>query len=296
MTRKKRNLLFVGLIAILGIVFLCMMKFGKYWQEQKSIDLGNKIKESWKPTSLVSLTNLQEVAASIESIMARGTNTHLISDRQMKALKKQIQNCLETYSQGDFNKFVEFRMPCGKGVNTVFNQEELKRYKNFLPAAAEVARNFAENPSAIPEEYHKEIQRYSLSTSMNVWKYMWLVGSLSRYKASGGKLYCNDCWTDISPDQSWVTISELPLSALYFAKQAGTFGIGNSPPDINLSPPKGRNESTPKMYAAVRLHVNTNRKIGSHPFFIIFALTTKPECWIPVAFVSAYHQGTNYIF
>ena len=95
--------MFVGLIAILGIVFLSMMKFGKYWQEQKSIDLGNKIKESWKPTSLVNLTNLQEVTTSIESIMARGTNTHLISDRQTKALKKQIQNCLETYSQGDFN-------------------------------------------------------------------------------------------------------------------------------------------------------------------------------------------------
>ena len=172
----------------------------------------------------------------------------------------------------------------------------MKRYKNFLPAAAEVARNFAENPLAIPAEYRKEIQRYSLSTSMDVWKYMWIVGSLARYKASGGNLYCNDCWTDISPDQSWVTISELPLSALYFAKQAGTLGIGNSPPDIKLSPPKRRNESTPKMYAAVRLHVNTNRKIGAHPFFIVFALTTKPECWIPVAFVSAYYQGTNYIF
>ena len=67
-----------------------LVKFGKYWQEQESIDLGNKIKESWKPTYLVSLTNFQEVARSIESIMDRDTNIHLISDRQIIVLKNQI--------------------------------------------------------------------------------------------------------------------------------------------------------------------------------------------------------------
>lgn len=98
MTKKQRKFFLIGIVLLLSTGYFGLVKFGKYWQEQKSIDLGNKIKESWKPTSLVNLTNLQEVATSIESIMARGTNTHLISDRQTKALKKQIQNCLETYS------------------------------------------------------------------------------------------------------------------------------------------------------------------------------------------------------
>ena len=119
MTRKKRNLLFVGLIAILGIVFLSMTKFNSRWRIKQAVKKEERTREVWKEAPFIGLTDHQKVSEAIDSIMLRGTNIHLINPKQTKALKMQIQNCLEAYSQGDFNKFVEFRMPCGQGINTV---------------------------------------------------------------------------------------------------------------------------------------------------------------------------------
>lgn len=93
--------------------------------------------------------------------MLRSTNVHLLNPKQTKALKMQIRNCLEAYSQGDFNKFVEFRMPCRQGINTVSDPVEMAAYN--LPAAEKVPDIFPkiqareEIPELIPREFDNYI-------------------------------------------------------------------------------------------------------------------------------------------
>ena len=296
MTGKKRNLLFVGLIAILGIVFLCMTKFNSRWRIKQAVKKEERTRKVWKEAPFISLTDHQKVSEAIDSIMLRGTNIHLINPKQTKSLKMQIQNCLEAYSQGDFNKFVEFRMPCGQGINTVFDPVEMAAYN--LPAAEKIPGILEKIQAreAIPEPILREFDNYSTSSPMSIWKYRWLLGGLIRYKASGGRVWCTDCWTGFSPEKSWVLISDLPQSAIQFANEVRTSGIFTDPPDLKLSPPKGNNDSTPKMYAVVRLHVDTKLKVSAHPIFVVFILTTKPECWQPMSFVSCYYIGTKYMF
>ncbi|MCS1407717.1 MAG: hypothetical protein M2R45_00877 [Verrucomicrobia subdivision 3 bacterium] len=303
MAEKRKKLLFVGATAVLAVGFWGLMKFGSYWKLQRAIARVKQTEENWRQTSLISLTNLQEVAASIDTMMARGTNVHLLNRRQTAALKRQIQNCLLTYSRGDFDQFVKFRMPCGKGVNTIFNKEELAEYKRRLPTPERVAQVLAENPSGVREEYGDEVadelRHYSLSTPMDIWKYMWMTGKSRRFKESGTKIYCMDCWTGFSPDQSWITVSELPLSAWVLAVSADYAAVNRFKSDTKLAPPKGNNDSTPKMYAVTRLHVkipSDDPDVPPHPYYVLFALTTRPECWIPLSFVVSYDKMPQYIF
>ncbi|MCS1407713.1 MAG: hypothetical protein M2R45_00873 [Verrucomicrobia subdivision 3 bacterium] len=297
MTERQKKLLFVGVVSVLAIVFTTITKFSATWRKQQAIAREEAREDSWKSASFINLTDFQKVAGGVDEMMSKGTNVHLLSEQQMVALKSRIRSCLDAYSQGDFGKYLDFRMPCGRGIVT-FDEAEIKKYKYNLPSRGklqEVIEKIQANRD-IPKTSLKELQRYSLSNSLDVWKYQWILGGLIRYTASGGRVWCTDCWTGFSPDESWVHINELPQSAAQLARQNGDSGIFTSPPDLKLSPPSGKTDSTPKMYAAVRLHMNTKLKVSAHPVFVVFVLTTKPECWQPMSFASCYYMGTKYMF
>ncbi|MCS1407714.1 MAG: hypothetical protein M2R45_00874 [Verrucomicrobia subdivision 3 bacterium] len=223
----------------------------------------------------------------------RPTNRHLLSPKQTAALKSQIQNCLLTYSRGDFDQFVKFRMPCGKGVNVTFNQNEVKKYvDNYLPTVEKMRQNFHQ----IPSEHQAAFEGYSLDSEIKVWKYMWIMAGQMKYEVSGGRAFCNDCWLGFSPEQSWVSLSELPVSATQLAKEAGHLEFSRDPSDLELAPPRRNRDSTPKLYAAVCLHANVDSKYGPRPVYVVFVLTTKPEDWVPIGLSDGYYRGMDYIF
>ena len=312
---QRKKLLLIGSIAALAVIFPAVMKLGTFSKYQKARVRADKMMESWQPTSQISLTNFQEVDLSIamDDLIGRGTNIHWLNQRQIDSLKRQIENCLATYSQGDFNKFIEFRMPCGKGVNVMFDSAEMDKYVKFLPSREEFPQRLKKLQKIvkIPPEYIKEFQQYSLSSPMKIWKYAWIYGGLLSLDDPNVpvwvslKPFCNDCWKGWSPEQSWVTVSKLPLFASQLCEDSGnSYGMWKKASDLRLSPPTDSTDSTPRIYAGVKLHIitdlkenpNEKYKVSTHPIFVVFALTTKPECWIPISLSSSYYRGTKYIF
>ena len=286
----KRIYLVVGFVIAASMGLLLFLMF----RQPHSLRLAEDIRNSWELESYVSLTNHSAISTSIEGILSNSTNVNLLNARQISALEDQIYNCLITYSTGDFASFVKFRMPCGDSVNVEFDRDEIGGYLDgYLPTVKDMREVYFDDLS---EEDKILFKDYSLKDEMDVWKYMWIVAGQEVYQGSGGKPFCNDCWKGFSPDQSWVKLSELPVITTQTVREAGHLGFKSEGSDLMLAPPSGRRDSTPKMYAEVKLHIDTDRNIGAQPFYIVFVLTTNPECWIPVSFVMSHYRGTDYIF
>jgi len=251
----------------------------------------------WNNTPFVAAADRPRVTHAIQDLVHRGTRTATgvppLTPEQEESLTGQVTAMFDTYSTGDFENYLRFRMPAGVGVHVTWDPDEITNYTRSLPPADLVRQAVRNGTSEQPEK----LRDYSLGNEFEIWKFGWIVGNETRFEKSGGKVFCTDCWIGLAPELSEVRLVGLPVQAGAVAREQGHLGIAAPRPDLVLAPPSDGRDTTPKAYAVVRLHVRTNYKIGAYPVYAVFALATGPEAWIPTSLAAAYRMNAvDYLF
>lgn len=280
---RYRICIIVGTVVVSILLFF--ISYYKPFRYLSALYRINKIRNVWDMQSYVSFTNYSGVRLSIDDIVDRVSDIDFIDTRNINKLKEQIYNMVLVYSSGDFERFVDFRMPCGYKVNVSFVGSELTNYIDNVI-------------------YKYTYPSVSSGSDKVIWERMWDVSVGTVVVEGGTKVWCSDCWKGFSPVQSWVKIRELPITFEEIESSDVHLGFSSIKSDLQLSPPDIHgNDSTPKAYACVKLHIDIGKHYlhpdnlsQHHPIYAIFVLTTNPECWIPVAFATSASYYYKYIF
>ncbi len=281
---RYRHYILWGSVGIIVFLILYYNPFRSARHVPGNVRELNQIREDWEMQTYVSLANHSDLKESVNALVEGAENLHYIDSHNTRGLKEQIFNALHIFSSFDFERYIEFRMPCGSGVNVGFVREELNEHLNLLGL---------EPDSIVGQDFWEYMFETAKSTAL-----------FAESQGTNGR-WCYDCWKGYSPEQSWVIISDSPIPMSKASSSGKHLGFESIRSDLRLSPPDGQgNISTPKLYAMVKLHVD----IGEHylspdktesnhyPVYLVFALTTSPECWVPVEFGVAARFYYDYIF